>query len=103
MRRISAERGFPTPSGVTYNMESAPGGALCVGNPEQVAEKFVRMHRHMRHDRQVFQLDLSPVPQQTVLEAIELLGTEMLPLVQRELGTTSAETAGSPGAVDAER
>lgn len=86
MRRISAERGFPTPSGVTYNMEAAPGGALFVGNPEQVAEKIVRMHGHMRHDRQIFQLDLSSVPQETVLEAIELLGTEVLPLVQRELG-----------------
>lgn len=90
MRRISGERGFPTPSGVTYNMETAPGGALFVGNPEQVAEKIVRMHGHMRHDRQIFQLDLSSVPQRTVLEAIELLGTEVLPLVQRELGSASA-------------
>ncbi|GAC1451447.1 MAG: hypothetical protein PVSMB10_07100 [Pseudarthrobacter sp.] len=104
MRRISAERGFPTPSGVTYNMESAPGGALFVGNPEQVAEKIVRMHRHMRHDRQIFQLDLSSVPQQTVLEAIELLGTEVFPLVQRELGTMSVEAPGTPaGEVDTER
>lgn len=103
MRRISAERGFPTPSGVTYNMESAPGGALFVGNPEQVAEKIVRMHRHMRHDRQIFQLDLSSVPQQTVLEAIELLGTEVFPLVQRELGTMSVEARGTPaGEVDTE-
>lgn len=86
MRRISAERGFPTPSGITYNMETAPGGALFVGNPEQVAEKIVRMHGHLQHDRQIFQLDLSSVPQATVLEAIELLGTEVLPLVQRELG-----------------
>ncbi|WP_255770395.1 LLM class flavin-dependent oxidoreductase [Pseudarthrobacter sulfonivorans] len=85
MRRLSAERGFPTPSGVTYNMETAPGGALFVGNPEQVAEKIVRMHRHLQHDRQIFQLDFSSVPQRTVLEAIELLGTEVLPLVQRAL------------------
>ena len=63
MRRISAERGFPTPSGVTYNMETAPGGAVFVGNPEQVAQKIVRMHGHMQHDRQIFQLDLSSVPQ----------------------------------------
>jgi alkanesulfonate monooxygenase SsuD/methylene tetrahydromethanopterin reductase-like flavin-dependent oxidoreductase (luciferase family) len=86
MRRISAERGFPTPSGVTYNMETAPGGALFVGNPEQVAEKIVRMHGYMKHDRQVFQMDLSSVPQKVVLESIELLGTEVLPLIQKELG-----------------
>ncbi|MET3720853.1 MULTISPECIES: hypothetical protein [unclassified Arthrobacter] len=86
MRRISAERGFPTPSGVTYNLETAPSGALFVGTPEQAAEKIVRMHGHLQHDRQIFQLDLSSVPQQIVLEAIELLGTEVLPLVLRELG-----------------
>jgi len=86
MRRLSAERGFPMPSAVTYNMESAPGGALFVGNPEQVAEKIIRMHGHLQHHRQIFQLDFSSVPQKLVLEAIELLGTEVLPLVQRELG-----------------
>jgi probable LLM family oxidoreductase len=103
MRRISAERGFPTPSGVTYNMETAPGGALFVGNPEQVAEKIVRMHGHMQHDRQIFQLDLSSVPQRTVLVAIELLGTEVLPLVRRELGTSAAAAGTKSSAVDAER
>ncbi|MCU1518392.1 MAG: luciferase [Pseudarthrobacter sp.] len=97
MRRISAERGFATPSGVTYNMETAPGGALFVGNPEEVAEKIIRMHGHMRHDRQIFQLDLSSVPQAAVLEAIELLGTEVLPLVQRELGSAGDVDARTPG------
>jgi probable LLM family oxidoreductase len=93
MRRISAERGFPTPSGVSYNMESAPGGALFVGNPEQVAEKILRMHGHLQHDRQIFQLDLSSVPQRTILEAIELLGTEVLPRVQMELASAGGKTA----------
>jgi hypothetical protein len=31
-------------------------------------------------------LDFSSVPQRHVLEAIELLGTEVLPLVNKELG-----------------
>lgn len=86
MRRLSRERGFPMPSGVTYNMEAAPGGALFVGNPEQVAEKIIRMHGHVQHDRQIFQLDFSAVPQPLVLESIELLGTEVMPLVRQELG-----------------
>lgn len=96
MRRIAAERGFPAPSGVTYNMETAPAGALFVGNPEQVAHKIIRMHGYMQHDRQIFQLDLSSVPQRTVLEAIELLGTEVLPLVQRELGSAAATATEFP-------
>jgi alkanesulfonate monooxygenase SsuD/methylene tetrahydromethanopterin reductase-like flavin-dependent oxidoreductase (luciferase family) len=86
MRRMAAERGFPVPSGLTCNMEAAPGGSLFVGNAEQVAEKIIRMHGHMQHHRQIFQLDFSSVPQRLVLESIELLGTEVLPLVRKELG-----------------
>jgi probable LLM family oxidoreductase len=85
MTRISAERGFPTPSGVTYNMQAARAGALFVGNPEQVAQKIVLTHEQMRHDRHIFQFDFSSVPQAQVLESIELLGTEVMPLVRREL------------------
>ena len=58
-----------------------------MGNPEQVAEKIVRIHGHLAHDRQIFQLDLSSVPQETVLEAIELLGTEVLPWCRASWGT----------------
>lgn len=86
MTRISAERGFPKPSEVTYNMQAARSGALYVGNPEQVAEKIILTHSHMRHDRHILQLDWSSVPQAQVLESIELLGTEVLPLVNEALG-----------------
>ncbi|MHA7264259.1 LLM class flavin-dependent oxidoreductase [Arthrobacter sp. TMN-37] len=86
MTRISAERGFATPSGVSYNMQSARSGAAFVGTPEEVARKIVLTHGRMQHDRHIFQFDVSSVPHAKVLEAIELLGTEVLPLVRRELG-----------------
>lgn len=86
MTRIADERGFHRPSKVSYDAQVAPAGGLFVGNPEEVAEKIVRMHRHLGHDRQIFQLDFSSVPQKLVLEAIELLGTEVQPLVRQELG-----------------
>ncbi len=86
MLRISAERGFPTPSGLTYNMQAARAGAVFVGTPEEVAQKIVLTHAQMQHNRHIFQFDFSSVPQAKVLESIELLGTEVLPLVRRELG-----------------
>lgn len=46
---------------------------------------IIRMHSRVQHDRQIFQLDFSSVPQKLVLELIEQLGTEVLPLVQQEL------------------
>ena len=40
---------------------------------------------HLGHDRQGFQMDLSSVPQDQSLRAIELLGTEVAPLVHEAL------------------
>ncbi|HET7414222.1 MAG TPA: LLM class flavin-dependent oxidoreductase, partial [Arthrobacter sp.] len=86
MSRISAERGFPAPDRQSYDMQASARGALFVGNAEQITEKILRLHEFMDHDRQIFQLDFSSIPQQQVLESIELLGTEILPAVNKELG-----------------
>ena len=86
MRRISRERGFPAPDKASFDAQAAPGGAYFVGNPEQVAERIVDLHKVLGHDRQIFQMDLSSVPQDKSLRAIELLGTEVAPLVRAELG-----------------
>jgi alkanesulfonate monooxygenase SsuD/methylene tetrahydromethanopterin reductase-like flavin-dependent oxidoreductase (luciferase family) len=85
MRRISRERGFPAPDRASYEAQAAPGGAYFVGHPEQVAERIVNLHRALGHDRQGFQMDLSSVPQDQSLRAIELLGTEVAPLVHEAL------------------
>ncbi len=86
MRRISAERGFPTPTRISYEATAAKGGAYFIGSPEQVAERIVDLHAALRHDRQIFQMDLSGVPQKESLRAIELLGTTVKPLVHAALG-----------------
>ena len=85
MRRISRERGFATPDRASYEAQSAPGGAYFIGSPEQVAERIVELHGHLGHDRQGFQMDLSSVPQNQSLRAIELLGTQVAPLVHAAL------------------
>ncbi len=96
MRRIARERGFAAPDRASYEAQSAPGGAYFIGNPEDVAERIVDLHGHLRHDRQGFQMDLSSVPQAASLKAIELLGTRVAPLVREALG---ASTGGAAAAV----
>lgn len=86
MRRISSERGFPMPNRISYESQAARGGAYFVGQPEQVAERIVALHGVLDHDRQAFQMDLSGVPQAESLRSIELLGTEVAPLVREALG-----------------
>lgn len=86
MRRIAAERGFAIPNRIAFESGASKGGAYFVGSPEEVAERVVALHAALGHDRQVFQMDLSGVPQRESLRAIELLGTRVAPLVRDALG-----------------
>jgi probable LLM family oxidoreductase len=86
MRRIAAERGFPAPTRQSYEATAARGGAYFVGAPEEVAARIVELHGLVHHDRQIFQMDLSGVPQRESMRAVELLGTMVKPLVDAALG-----------------
>ena len=59
---------------------------LVVGSPEQVIERYLTMADHVGdYQRQLFLLDHAGLPRKTVLEQIELLGTEVVPVLRREL------------------
>jgi len=90
MSRIGRERGWPPTTRPQFEAEIAPRGALFVGDPQQVAEKILLQHELFRHDRFLIQLTVGPMPHADVMHAIELLGTEVAPVVRREI-------AGAPG------
>jgi len=85
MSRISAERGFPAPTRETYEEMVDPRGAIFAGTPDEVAAKIVYVHGHLGMDRVGLQMDWSGVPQQMVLESIELFATEVAPRVRKAL------------------
>ncbi|MEE6274654.1 LLM class flavin-dependent oxidoreductase [Georgenia sp. MJ206] len=86
MAQIAAERGFAAPNRISYEAQSGRHGAFFIGSPEVVAEKLVTLHRTLGHDRHLLQMDYAGVPQRESLRAIELLGTQVKPLVDAELG-----------------
>lgn len=86
MRRIASERGFSMPNLISFESQAARGGAYFVGGPEEIAERIVALHEVLHHDRQAFQMDLSGVPHRESMHAIELLGTQVAPLVREALG-----------------
>ncbi|MGP6173616.1 LLM class flavin-dependent oxidoreductase [Corynebacterium sp. A21] len=88
MRIISGQRGFPMKSRGGYEKATAPGGALFVGDPEEVAERLVTLHHQLGHHRHILEMDYGQLPQQDFLRSIELLGTRVKPLVDAELGTS---------------
>lgn len=80
---------FPWPA---YRATASDDGALFVGSPAQIVDKILRQHEAYGHERYIMQLGYGNTPQQESLEAIELLGTEVLPAVRKELG---GDTGGS--------
>lgn len=91
MKTVGEQRGFLPPSRESYDRDTAAGGGLLIGSPEEIAERILLMHEHWGHVRQYIHIDMGAVPQKELLTAIELFGTEVRPLVQAELGSTSVD------------
>ncbi|CAM4054064.1 Putative FMN-dependent luciferase-like monooxygenase [Helcobacillus massiliensis] len=58
---------------------------LTVGSPEQVVERYLSMADHVGdYQRQMFLMDHAGLPEKTVMEQIELLGTTVVPVLREE-------------------
>lgn len=81
----SAEIGRPMapPTGREVNYDA--GGMVFVGGPNEIAERILHLHDLLGHSRQILQMDVGGLPHATFLKGIELLGTEVLPLIRKEL------------------
>lgn len=77
-----------------YERLASPRGALFVGSPQQIIDKILYEYEMFRHDRFMAQIDIGGLPFEKVANAIELLGTEVLPAVRK------VTSAASRGAVD---
>jgi probable LLM family oxidoreductase len=86
MTRIGRERGWPPTTRQRFDAERGPSGALLVGSPQQVIDKMLHEYELFRHQRFLLQLTVGPMPHAQVMRAIELLGTEVAPVVRREVG-----------------
>lgn len=63
----------------------SPGGMVFAGDPTEIAERIIDLHKHLGHRRQFLQMDIGGMPHRQVLNSIELLGSEVAPLVRAEL------------------
>ena len=75
----------PPPTGRAANYE--PGGMVFVGSPNEIADRILDLHQQLGHTRQILQMDVGGMPHAAVLKSIELLGTEVLPQIRKELGS----------------
>ncbi|MDF7815242.1 Atu2307/SP_0267 family LLM class monooxygenase [Hymenobacter sp. YC55] len=83
MTRLGKERGWPPVTRVGFDAQRGPLGAYLIGSPAEVAAKI---HRHSLAlgglDRVTIQMDNPWLPQVQLLHAIELLGTQVAPLLR---------------------
>jgi putative FMN-dependent luciferase-like monooxygenase len=59
---------------------------LTVGSPQQVIERYASMREHVGdYQRQLFLMDHAGLPLKTVLEQIDLLGEQVVPVLRKEM------------------
>ena len=85
MNKIGRERGWSPLTKVHYEASRALRGHLAVGSPKEVAEKILFQHEIFGHQRYLLQLSVGTMPHAKVMRAIELLGTEVAPVVRQEI------------------
>ncbi len=80
--RIGKERGWPPVTPSRFEAQRGPTGAYLVGSAEEVAEKILRHSEALGGiSRVTFQMDNAGLSHQQLLNAIELIGSKVAPMV----------------------
>jgi probable LLM family oxidoreductase len=86
--KIGRERGWPPMTRGHFNAQLGPTGALLVGDPETVVEKILQVNEALGGiSRLTFQMSVAALPHAKMLRAIELLGTDVAPMVRNSLAS----------------
>ncbi|GAB2529544.1 LLM class flavin-dependent oxidoreductase [Paramicrobacterium agarici] len=78
--------GFTIPRNA-FDAQASAGGALLAGSVNEVIDKILAYHGIYGIDRIIVQMGFGGLPQPEHLRAIELLGTEVAPVVRREIAS----------------
>ena len=92
MTRIGRERGWPPLTREQFEAGRTLRGALAVGSPQQVIDKILFQHEFFGHQRFLAQVS-GVVPHAKMMRHIELLGTEVAPVVRREVAARRPQPA----------
>ncbi|MCU1493445.1 MAG: luciferase [Acidimicrobiaceae bacterium] len=92
MTRVGRQRGFAPPSKEQFFREAGPDGAWYVGSPDTVATKIASTMPILGANRFDLKYGMVGLSHRSVMTAIELFGTEVVPRV-RDLLTASEASA----------
>lgn len=84
--------GFPL-SRMAFDAQTSATAGLLVGSPQELIDKLLAYHELYGLNRAIIQMGFGGMPQKEHLEAIELLGTEVAPVVRREVALRKRSAA----------
>jgi len=80
--RIGIERGWPPVNRARFDAQVGPTGALVIGSPDEVAGKILRHSESLGGiSRFTFQMDNAGLTHGQLMQAIEMIGKEVSPIV----------------------
>ncbi|HET7273852.1 MAG TPA: LLM class flavin-dependent oxidoreductase [Longimicrobiaceae bacterium] len=89
MGRIGKERGWPPYTRQQFEAARTLRGADFVGSPQEVIDKIMFQYEIFHHDRALFQFSVGTQPHKRIMRSIELLGTQVAPVVRRETASAN--------------
>jgi alkanesulfonate monooxygenase SsuD/methylene tetrahydromethanopterin reductase-like flavin-dependent oxidoreductase (luciferase family) len=76
-----------------FDAAAVPFGALMVGSPQEIIDKILAERDVLGIDRYLGQIDFGGMPAGMVHDSIELLATEIAPVIRRELAPPAGPAA----------
>lgn len=76
-----------------FDAQSSAGAGLLVGSPQEVIDKLLTYHQLYGVSRAIIQMGFGGMPQRDHLAAIERLGTEVAPVVRKEIAGAEVTAA----------
>ena len=90
---IGKERGWPPATRAQFDALRGPTGALLIGDAKTVADKIRYVNEVLGGlARITFQMGVSALPHQKMVQSIELLGTRVAPIIRKELNTSVSQS-----------
>lgn len=81
---VAKDRNFPPVTRPRFDAQAGPLGAFLLGSPQDVAEKIIRHSNALGGLTRVnFQMDTANIQHEHLMKAIELIGTQVIPMVNK--------------------
>src|ERR1700722_13492200 len=88
---VGKDRGWPPTTRAQFDAVRGPKGALLIGDAKTVAKKILYVNEALGGiSRLTFQMGVSTLPHPKMMRAIEILGTQLAPIVGRDLAASPA-------------